>query len=462
MNTGIIVLFSRMLKKININILILLTLFVLGWVAYVKFMQTSHTQEVIRLTKCGPVEYYCDSIKVNLVAPLARFNVDSTLVTNFICFNKKPDIYYYYKGPSADSLSFYYSSCGVSAPIVPAPVVDSLRFLYSYYGRQKWSDSFSLTTLGDDFIKRRYFNCFSDSIFENIKGALFLHIAFNDNPKEATPLDRKKIKKMDCRPPETHFYQTTWDSNWRFKLHFINLDQAQSGQSTDCTAAHFFWNFTNISNGRYCYNGHYPAYPLVDSTMFLFSSFDYKNEWHEDNTLSEIPQWPGESDKIEIRHIRKKLNAFKKIYRFDLSQEAIDISFYISGRPLIKINSIAIPFENFPDFTFLVPEPDSIGKKVIFYTSPTKIEKLLTNGFHAFVKYPDQQNMQTARIFIMTMIMSLLLTGIINQTIRIIRNYKVKRKFRDKTKSCVISVLDCVECPLKLKCEQFKENQHHD
>lgn len=200
-----------------------------------------------------------------------------------------------------------------------------------------------------------------------------------------------------------------------------------------------------------------PVYLQLEPFFIAENNVKYDRHCESYSFLLELPCLLKQ-DTLQLS--KKITKLYTWIHKYDLSQEAYDISFVCdsSTNNLVRINTVAIPFDKFPDFTYLHPQPDSIGKKVIYYTTPCKIKQIREEGVQAFVKYPERNGMQTARIFILTMIMSLLLTGIINQIIKLYKDLKVEKFFKNKTKSCAISAPHCNECPLKSQCEQFTDN----
>lgn len=405
MGANITVLFSRLSKmgKINFNILFLVLLFGLlgfGSFLYASWLEIRHQNEIVILKKYGPCEFLCDSIIVDLTIPLPTFEYNSWKNSE-LTFINNPDFY---------TLK---TRSGIT------------NTLLKRENKYKLLDSLTLSEKEILSIQDTFHNTIPNNMLKAFKGALLWETINYTNKASHRRIKQKKADVKKMKP--------------------------STGRN------HQFWSRTDLSILNEIDTNHWKVssnYLCRDSILYVDGSFEYNNKYQKDCFLIDIP-FPGDiltiSTKFNKRH--------KGIHKYDLSQEAINIDVNCDLSKYIKIRRIAIPFEAYPDFTYLFPEPDSVGEKEIFFVDSLKIDMIKSNGFHAFVKYPEKQSLQTARIFILTMILSLVVTGIVNQFIRLIKNIKIKRTFCSKTKMCAISAINCNDCPLKLNCEQFKNTQ---
>lgn len=192
--------------------------------------------------------------------------------------------------------------------------------------------------------------------------------------------------------------------------------------------------------------------------VFLASKRNPENKGFVNTNFYEISPKPNQNHGDVGKKSHRKV--YSIIYANDISQEAYDIVFKVDSsiQSLYKVHCLAVPFDNYPDFTYLYPSPDSIGERIIFYTNPSKIGQIMKNGVHAFVKYPEMQNRQMGRIFFLTMILSLLITGIINQIIKIHKDKKIQKRYAHIMNDCNASVMNCSDCPLKAECPKCSKN----
>ena len=147
---------------------------------------------------------------------------------------------------------------------------------------------------------------------------------------------------------------------------------------------------------------------------------------------------------------------------YDISQESFKIRIHwkVPSRCIIK--SLEIPFDEFPEFSNITPEPDSIGSRAIYFYRDDKIQQIQATGMKAYVKYPEKQNMQLARSFLLTMLLSLELTWLIELIIRIYRDYRTRKLYKNRTKECLGTIHDCINCPLTSTCNRFLPDRKNE
>lgn len=410
MNVGIIVLFGR-LKKINFNpwvFILLFIAFICTFVLYGRCMKIRHYYTTAVLKCYGCYDFYCDSVDIDLMVQIPSF--DTTVAPS-------TEIVYHPKELVAKPKTF--------------------RLVYNHNGVEQYFDSLLLSADEIHSIKKAFFNSLSDDFLRQQHG--LLSIQFIESKKKtgeiSIPKNAKQKKFVQEYIPGR---LPSISKDTPFPLFPIGQND-----STELTATA---------------NGLMALHLQIESDSLFWAESTVKHDRHHTsaNYLLEIPITHYDTFQLS-RIITKQLSWFRK---YDLSQEAYDILLICdsSTNNFLKIKSIAIPFDNYPDFTYLNPQPDSIGKKVIYYKSPYKVERIKQDGVQVFVKYPERQSQQTARIFILTMLLSLLITGIINQVIKLNKDLKAERLFKDETSSCAVSVPNCTDCPLKSHCKHLKEN----
>lgn len=121
-----------------------------------------------------------------------------------------------------------------------------------------------------------------------------------------------------------------------------------------------------------------------------------------------------------------------------------------------NINTISLNMVEGYEITSVFPEPDTVLKDLLLYSNPLKIIQIERDGLTAFVKYPHLQNIQMARIFILTTLITLVLTAIINVIVRMLNNRKIILfAKRNEKKQCYASYTDCSNCPLMGTCQKI-------
>lgn len=90
----------------------------------------------------------------------------------------------------------------------------------------------------------------------------------------------------------------------------------------------------------------------------------------------------------------------KLVEIIELGQESEDSN----GGMLWRItDSLKIDYVGFAEFSeHITPKPDSINQNFILYTDPRKIEEIGRHGLRYHVNFPDMENIQEARVFILS------------------------------------------------------------
>lgn len=441
MFTNCIIFVWSFIKKNKFTLLSLLLFFVLLWIGgviYQRFVSICHNNDVIYLKTYGPIEFFCDSIDLELVATVPRYDSGIKSYQNRIIYhNKQLKAFYYYK----------------------ERIIDSMAFAGSYNRFYKWLDRISLSDNEVQDIQKNFFHNISDSVYKQMKGALLVQFIHSENKNYKT-LDNTNVRQQSFKFTKDVLYEKSIPRSNEHE--FINTCPTKHDDITDKTS--FIWDINGWEKHgatQKCEGYDIPGFIKADTIRGVSCIVSYKDEHLCNNFLIEISPWESYLDTVFVKSSHITTNKWLRIY--DLSQEAMDIYFDISTNPPIRkqlrIKQFAIPFEKYTDFTYIFPHPDSIGDKIIFYTDRDKIQQIIDNGFHAFVKYPEMQNEQTARIFALTMIMTLLVTGFLNQIIKLFKDGRIRNKFTDKTKLCALSAMNCMECPLKSQCEHFKQDE---
>lgn len=100
------------------------------------------------------------------------------------------------------------------------------------------------------------------------------------------------------------------------------------------------------------------------------------------------------------------------------------------------INSLAIYFFGPTEFLPMYPEPDVVDRNYIAFLDPEKLKYIQNHGLEFDAKFPFSENTQNMKIFVLTSVITVLLTLFFRQVYILIRPYLKKIK----TKTFVISL----------------------
>ena len=76
----------------------------------------------------------------------------------------------------------------------------------------------------------------------------------------------------------------------------------------------------------------------------------------------------------------------------------------------VKINTLSFTTKAPSEFLEnLAPSPDSIAINGIYYNDSTKLDRIRQSGLELHVRYPDLEDVQDAKIFLITTILAILL-----------------------------------------------------
>lgn len=99
------------------------------------------------------------------------------------------------------------------------------------------------------------------------------------------------------------------------------------------------------------------------------------------------------------------------------------ISYKCNGA--LNMNSLRINFIGATDFSVMNPIPDSCDYNSIVFTDSVKLSQIKSNGIIFHTKFPDMENLQQTRNFVITLILSLLISLFFKSLYDIFR-YKIK------------------------------------
>jgi hypothetical protein len=84
-------------------------------------------------------------------------------------------------------------------------------------------------------------------------------------------------------------------------------------------------------------------------------------------------------------------------------------------------------------FSEMYPQPDQIGMNSIMFTDKEKIKAIMEDGFLFHVELSDNKNIQTARMFFLTTILSMLLAYWLALVTKVFKHYYDKLEKKHET-----------------------------
>lgn len=144
---------------------------------------------------------------------------------------------------------------------------------------------------------------------------------------------------------------------------------------------------------------------------------------------------------------------------FDISQRVYTLTIDIDTtiKDICYIDSLFIPFDEYPEFKYVYPSADSVDGSWLLFYSKEKIKKIVKDGLQVNVMYTTYLNVQQARTFLLTMTMTLLLSWIVQIILKIFRNVTLKKKYAVLADKCFGSVSECANCPLLHTCKRVNK-----
>lgn len=130
-------------------------------------------------------------------------------------------------------------------------------------------------------------------------------------------------------------------------------------------------------------------------------------------------------------------------------------------------NRLKIDYVGPAEFSGLTPEPDTITLNSIIYTNPQKLEEIGKNGLRFHVKFPDMENIQESRIFVVSGLLTGLVALLFRYFYRLMKDLIKYCKINKKVVALGVVILFIVLCyflwvllqqgvnPLSLKNDAF-------
>jgi hypothetical protein len=176
------------------------------------------------------------------------------------------------------------------------------------------------------------------------------------------------------------------------------------------------------SLNKYSYVLDYPS-PLLDKSSSKELTLRY-------NMGSSKYRWA----KVDIGTTSRLFNYFSAI---DISQLYVHRQIRLNS-DVESVRSITFDFVGNTVFSDMTPKPDEITMNSITFNDPEKITKIRENGLTFHVNFTDNTNVQTARMFFVTTLLSILIAywvALVTQGIKniISKRSKERREKQQKT-----------------------------
>ncbi len=158
--------------------------------------------------------------------------------------------------------------------------------------------------------------------------------------------------------------------------------------------------------------------------ILLFLAFWFINDINEKEDLKS-----RNNNGVITYSLEKEAPDFTWIFSpYDISQE------YYMINPHINYHTKAIVIDSrvVTDFNLLSIEPDLKTNYSIRYDSKDKLAKISQNGLSFYSKFPDYQNKQSIRIFVLTALLSLLIHECLKKLASILKEVKSNENHNEK------------------------------
>ena len=126
-------------------------------------------------------------------------------------------------------------------------------------------------------------------------------------------------------------------------------------------------------------------------------------------------------------------NVWAKLY--DVSR----MQYRFSPPQNVHLNSLAVNFGGPTEFLSIYPVPDMEGSHFIVYTDEDKLCYIRDNGLDVAAKFPNAENLQNMKIFVLTSILTVLITWLLTQVYEL--NKLRLKKLRPKTIIIALTIL---------------------
>lgn len=137
-------------------------------------------------------------------------------------------------------------------------------------------------------------------------------------------------------------------------------------------------------------------------------------------------------------------NPWRKLY--DVSR----IDYHLKLPKNAYTKSVCISFGGPTEFLNIYPSPDEIGRNFILYTDSVKLKKLQEYDLRLAAKFPYSENIQNMRIFVMTSVVTVLLTLFFRQVYvlsePLLKKVRTKSAFILLIMICLLLILFLVLC----------------
>ena len=280
---------------------------------------------------------------------------------------------------------------------------------------------------------------------KNNLGGIYVHGKFKSAPHWGLGfIGRRKLDSLQnvCIEARRKYTQTALESPQFVYLSIVTSDRQMLGNKKWPEPDAFYCNDTEIATRTKYFNG---EREIVEENVFndYFQYGKISKYGSGGGCHDETFYYTSTADSLLSVHTSITTPAFRKppVWRTleDVSKlvEIIELgqkSDESNGIMWRITNRLKIDYVGPAEFSeHITPKPDSITLNYILYTDPRKIEKIGKHGLRCHVIFPDMENIQEARVFILSGLVTGLFALFFKYFYRFIKNfikyYSIKKKY---------------------------------